>query len=113
MPFDRKNRQSSSCWFQRASVDSTSPAGASSRPRRAMAISVAAIADLEIGGLAEARHVPLHPVSGPLDQLLGIDDRKAEQFDRQRRIGQPRRRLFLDDENGSLSEMLAELGGKV
>src|SRR5689334_24935882 len=114
MPCDRKNRQSSSFWFQRASVDSTSPAAASSTPRRAMAISsVAAIADLVFGRLAEARHVPLYPVGGPFDQLVGIDDGKAEQLDRLRRVGQPCCRLFLADQDGILTEMLAEPGGKI
>src|SRR5215468_5419942 len=114
MPFERKKRQSASFWFQRASVDRTSPAAASSRPSRAMMISsVSAIADLVLGWLAEARHVPRYPISGPLDQLLGVHDGQTEKFDRLRRVGQPGGRFLLADEDGLPPKTLAELGGKI
>src|ERR1700754_3356659 len=87
-PLDRKKRQSASFWFQRASVDSKSPAAASSTPRRTMVTSsVPAIANLVLGRLAKARHVPLRPVRRPFDQLLGVDKRQAEQFYRLRGVG--------------------------
>src|SRR5689334_18925537 len=95
-PSRRKMRQSSSVWFQCASTDRTSPAIASSAPSLRMGgPSVAAIAHLVFGGLSEARHGAGYPVGGPGDQLLGVDDRQAEQPDRLRGIGEPRRRLLL------------------
>src|SRR4051794_37007798 len=113
-PWLRKNRQSASFWFQPVSVDSNSPADASSTSSSTMSIrSVAAIADLIFGGLAEARHRSRHPVGGPADQLLGIDDRQAEQFHRLRGIGQPRRRLFLADNDGRAAKTLAEFRGEI
>src|SRR6185369_17689557 len=97
-PWLRKNRQSASFWFQPASVDSTSPACASPIPSSTMSIgSIAAIAHLVFGGLAEVRHRSRHPVGGPADQLFSIYDRHAEQFHRLRRIGEPGRRLFRAD----------------
>src|SRR4051812_13294744 len=96
MPRDRKKRQSASFWFQRASVDSTRPAAASATSSWTMAISsVAAIAHLVFGRLAQRRHRARNPVGCPPDQLLGIDDWQAEQLDGLRRVGQPGRRLFL------------------
>src|SRR5437764_1384762 len=96
IPSCRKMRQSSSVWFQRASVDSTSPAIASSTPSLMMdGASVASIAHLVFGGLAEARHGARDPVRRPGDQLLGVDHRRAEQLDRLGGVSEPRGRLFL------------------
>src|SRR5690242_16427831 len=79
-----------------------------------MAISsVAAIADLVLGRLAEARHVPLHPVGGPFDQLVGVHDGQTEQLDRLRCVGEPRRRLFLAAEYRLAAKLLAEPGRKI
>src|SRR6185295_10695639 len=104
-PWLRKNRQSASFWFQPASVDSTSPACASPTPSSIMSLgSVAAIAHLVFGGFAEVRHRPRHPIGGPADELLGIDDRQAEQLHRPRRVGQPGRRLFLADDDRRAAE---------
>src|SRR6185369_15415442 len=87
---------------------------ASPTPSSTMSIgSVAAITHLVFGGLAEARHRPRHPVGGPTDQLLGIDDRQAEQLHRLRGIGQPRRRLFLADDHGCAAKTLAELCSEI
>src|SRR5207237_9930725 len=112
MPWLRKNRQSASFWFQPASVDNASPACASPTPSSTMSIgSIAAIAHLVFGGLAEARHRSRHPVGGPTDELLGIDDRQAEQFRRLRGSGEPGRRLLRADHGGSAAKRQAELRG--
>src|SRR5258707_8953725 len=104
----RKNRQSASFWSQCASVDSTSPACASPTPSSTIEMcSVSAIAHLVFGGLAEARHRPRNPVRGPADQLIGIDDRQAEQFDGLRGVGEPRRRLLLAGYHGRAPKQLA------
>src|SRR6185369_15599066 len=109
-PWLRKNRQSASFWFQPASVDKTSPACASPTPSSTTSIgSIAAIAHLVFGGLAEARHRSRYPVGRPADELLGVDDRQAEQFHRLRGVGEPRRRLFLAGDHGSAAKPLAEL----
>src|SRR5258708_11889183 len=114
IPLLRKNRQSASFWFQCASVDSTSPAGASLTPSSTMeTCSISAITDLVFGGLAEARHRPRDPVRGPADQLVGIDNRQTEQFYGLRCVGEPRRRFFLADDNGMTPKPLAELCGEI
>src|SRR5690242_11808653 len=108
MPLTRKNRQSASFWFQCASVDSTSPSCASAASSSTMSTdSIAAIAHLVFGGLAEAGHRPRHPVRGPVDELLGIDDRVAEQFDGLRGVGEPGLWIFLADDHGRAAEALA------
>src|SRR5512138_302093 len=108
-PLLRKNCQSASFWFQPASVDSTSPACASPAPSSTMSIFlVPTIAHLIFGGLAEAGHRSRDPVGGPTDQLLGVDDRQAEQSHRLRGVGQPSRRLFVAGDDGSAAEALAE-----
>src|SRR5665213_3888737 len=109
-PWVRKKRQSASFWFQCASVESRSPAGASSGPSRTIsACSIAAIAHLVFGGLAVARHRARDPVRCPVDQLLGIDDRQAEHPDGLRSIGEPGRRLFAAGDNGFAAEPRADL----
>src|SRR6185295_8271840 len=114
IPLLRKYRQSASFWFQPASVDSTSPACASSMPSSTMSTgSIAAIAHLVFGGLAEAGHRSRRPVGGPADQLLGINDWQAEQFYGLRRVGQPGRRLFLAGDDGSAAKPLAEFRGEI
>src|SRR5580704_18764520 len=75
--------------------------------------SVSPIAYLVFGGLAEARHRARHPIGRPGDQLPGIDDRKAEQFDRLRGVAEPGRRLFGADEDGIAAEPRTELCGEI
>src|SRR6478609_6712177 len=113
-PWLRKKRQSVSFWFQPASVDSAIPACASSTSSSTMPIgSVAAIAHLVFGGLAETWHRPRHPVGGPADELLGVDDRQAKQLHRLRGIGEPCRRFFLADNLRRAAEPLAEFCGEI
>src|SRR5712671_4416224 len=75
--------------------------------------SVSAIAHLVFGGLAEARHRPRDPVRGPADQLIGVDDRQAEQICRLRCVGEPRRWFLLADDNRRAPEALAEFRGEI
>src|SRR4051812_707531 len=114
VPWLRKNRQSSSVWFQLASSDSARPARASVGPSSTLLpYSVPAIAHLILGRLAEARHCALHPVRGPCDQLIGIDDRQPEQPDCQRGVGQPGRRLLAADQDRRAIEAPSELCGEI
>src|SRR5471030_885596 len=71
--------------------------------------SIAAIAHLVFGRLAQAWHRARDPVRGPGDQSLGIHDRQAEQFYRPRGVGQPRRRLFSADDDGITLKQRAQL----
>src|ERR1700726_3381929 len=105
IPLARKNRQSASFWFQRASLDSFSPSAASASSSRAMEkCSVASIAHLISGRLAQARHRAGDPVRRPCDQLRGIHDRQAEQFDGLRGVGKPCRWLLLADDDRLAAE---------
>src|SRR5882757_4789148 len=114
MPWLRKNRQSASLWFQCASLESASPADASSRLSSTIAgSSVAAIAHLVFGGLAEVRHRPRNPVGRPRNQLVGVDDRQPKQFHGLRGVGQPGGRLLLADDDRRTAEALAEFGGEI
>src|SRR5438105_9232341 len=113
-PWLSKKRQWASFWFQPASVDTASPACAPPTPSSTTSIgSIAAIAHLVFGGLAEARHRSRYPVGGPTDELPGIDDRQAEQFHRLRCVGEPGRRLLLADNDGRAAKTLAEFRGEV
>src|SRR5277367_81299 len=100
IPLVRKKRQSASFWFQCASLDSARPPAASVSASWSMErCSIAPIAHLIFGWLAEARHRARDPIGGPRDQLRGVHDRKAEQSDSPRRVGEPCGRLFLADED--------------
>src|SRR5258705_13180901 len=78
-----------------------------------MTTSVAAIAHLEFGGLAEAGHRAGDLVRRPGSQLLGIDDRQAEHFDSLRGVGEPGGRPLGPDNDRLAAEPRAELGCEI
>src|ERR1700748_3346751 len=112
MPLVRKNSQSASVWFQCASVESRSPPAAS--PASSWLIgrcSISSIAHLILGRLAETRHRPHHPVGGPFDQALRVDDRQSEQLDGLRGVGEPGGRPLLANKDRLLAEQFPEFPG--
>src|SRR5262245_17830664 len=90
------NRQSASTWFHPASATSAIAAGMSASPIGELPmVSVGTVANLETGGLAEARHVARHPVGYPVQHLLQRHLRIAEHPECLTGIVQPSRlRLF-------------------
>src|SRR5215831_17643889 len=75
--------------------------------------SVASIAHLIFGRLAEARHGAGDPIGGPGDQLLGVDDRQSKQFDSLRCIREPGGRLLPSDNDGLAAEKRAKFRSEI
>src|SRR5512133_1743117 len=109
-PWAMKGAQSSAVWFQRAASERRSPASRSAATSRAIAsASEGAIADLELGGLPEARPAALHPVGDPVEHAAEGNQRRAEQRRRARRVREQRRRRLLADDLGGHVEPGGEL----
>src|SRR6476620_6590117 len=105
-----KTAQSSAVWFQPAASDRASPPATSPGPSRSIAsASEAAIADLELGRLAEARAACAHPRGDPVEHSPERNPRVAEQRRARRRVGKERRRRFLADD----LRFGAEAGGEL
>src|SRR3982751_2111395 len=95
-PCSMKKVQSSAVWFQPAPLDSASPpATSASVSVPSESASEAAIADLELGRLVEARPFGRDPIGDPVEHATERNLRIAEQRSRARGIGKQRRRRFL------------------
>src|SRR5215208_6795120 len=101
-------RQSAATWFQPASAESFTSVSACSGPSPlSRAPLKASIADLELGRLAQARHVAREPIRRPFDHARKRHGRIAELGAHARGVGQPALGALLAHEHRLLAEQLA------